>query len=32
MNRLECEKYFGYCATLALRMGSHYAGLVIAKT
>ena len=31
MNREECEKYFGYCATLALRMGSHYAGLVITE-
>jgi len=29
MNRSECEKYFGYCATLARRMGNHYAGLII---
>ena len=29
MNRSECKKYFGYCATLARRMGNHYAGLVI---
>ena len=29
MNKSECAKYFGYCATLAHRMGSHYAGLII---
>ena len=29
MNKRECEKYFGYCATLARRMGSHYAALII---
>jgi hypothetical protein len=29
MNRSECEKYFGYCSTLALRMKNHYAGLVV---
>ncbi len=29
MNKAECVKYFGYCKTLALRMGSHYAGLII---
>ena len=29
MNKAECVKYFGYCKTLALRMGSHYAGFII---
>ena len=29
MNLTECEKYFGYCSTLALRTGNHYAGFVI---
>ena len=29
MNKSECVKYFGYCATLARRMGNHYAGLII---
>jgi hypothetical protein len=29
MNKSECKKYFGYCATLACRMGSHYAGFII---
>jgi hypothetical protein len=29
MNKNECVKYFGYCKTLAVRMGTHYAGLII---
>ena len=29
MNKSECAKYFGYCATLARRMGNHYAGFII---
>jgi hypothetical protein len=29
MNKTECVKYFGYCKTLALRMGSHYAGFLM---
>jgi hypothetical protein len=29
MNRVECSKYFRYCATLASRMSNHYAGLVV---
>lgn len=29
MNKSECAKYFGYCATLAQRMSNHYAGLII---
>ena len=29
MSKAECVKYFGYCKTLALRMSSHYAGLII---
>jgi len=29
MNKSECTKYFSYCSTLALRMGSHYAGFII---
>ena len=29
MNKSECVKYFGYCATLASRMGNHYAGFII---
>ena len=29
MNQSECEKYFGYCSTLALRTGNHYAGFII---
>ena len=29
MSKKECFKYFDYCAELASRMGSHYAGLII---
>lgn len=29
MSKSECAKYFGYCATLARRMGNHYAGFII---
>ena len=29
MNKPECVKSFGYCKALALRMGSHYAGLIV---
>ena len=29
MNKSECEKYFSYCSTLALRMNNHYAGFII---
>jgi len=29
MSKNECVKYFNYCAELASRMGSHYAGLII---
>jgi hypothetical protein len=29
MNKSECEKYFGYCSALALRMDSHYAGFIV---
>ena len=29
MNPRECTKYFGYCRDLALRMGAHYAGLLV---
>lgn len=29
MNQPECEKYFGYCSALALRIGNHYAGFVV---
>ena len=29
MNKAECTKYFGYCSALALRMGCHYAGLIV---
>lgn len=32
MNLSECEKYFGYCAALARRIGNHYAGLVITNS
>lgn len=31
MNKSECAKYFGYCSTLASRMGNHYGGFIIAK-
>lgn len=29
MNKAECAKYFGYCSSLALRMGCHYAGFFV---
>jgi hypothetical protein len=29
MSLSECEKYFGYCSTLALRTGNHYAGFIV---
>lgn len=29
MDLSECEKYFGYCSTLALRTGNHYAGFIV---
>lgn len=29
MNTNECVKYFGYCKTMSLRLGGHYAGFVI---
>jgi len=29
MNKTECVKYFDYCKTLAIRLGSHYAGFII---
>ncbi|MCM2359804.1 MAG: hypothetical protein NDI77_16755 [Geobacteraceae bacterium] len=29
MNKPECKKYFGYCSTLACRMGNQYAGFFI---
>ena len=29
MSPAECIKYFGYCKTLACRLGSHYAGFII---
>lgn len=29
MNKRECIKYFGYCATLARRTGNHYASFII---
>jgi len=29
MNPSECEKYFGFCSALALRMGSRYASFIV---
>lgn len=31
MDKSECAKYFGFCSTLASRMGNYYGGFMIAK-